>query len=135
MAKTNEQVVKQETSQPKTVERARQQVLFAPPVDIVETADEVLLHADMPGVKEDTLDITVENGVLTLRGQSEGSEISEGFRLLGREYHTGDYERVFSLSEEIDQDQIKASYKNGVVTLRLPKSAPAKAKKIEISKE
>lgn len=133
MDQTNKQVTKQEAAQPQTVERARQKLVFAPPVDIVETPEEIILHADMPGVRENSLDITVESGVLTLRGQTAGVELPESQRPVGREYGSGDFERVFSLSEEIDQDKIQASYKNGVVTLKLPKAEPARARKIRIT--
>lgn len=133
MAQTNQQITRQEPAQAQTIERARQRSVFAPPVDIVETPEEIILRADMPGTREDSLDITVENGVLTLRGEGEELGIPESHRWLGREYRTGDYERVFSLSEEIDQEKIEASYRNGVVTLRLPKAEPAKPRKIKIT--
>ncbi|HZD54426.1 MAG TPA: Hsp20/alpha crystallin family protein [Woeseiaceae bacterium] len=85
----------------------------------------------MPGVAPDHVDITLERGVLTIRGHTP--EVShEGYQQLYAEYSEGDYERVFTLSEEIDRESIKAEHKNGVLKLELPKAASAKARKIEV---
>lgn len=134
MANTNQQMAKSEAKTPQRIERPKRRPVFSPPVDIFETPDEILLQADLPGVDEKSIDCSLEAGVLTLRASAKDM-IPEEMRLVDGEFTPGDFERVFSLSEEIDQDKIRASVKNGVLTLHLPKSGRAKARKIEISTE
>lgn len=114
-----------------TVEQTRRRPLFSPPVDIMETADKLILWADVPGVDEKSLDITLENGVLTIRGNSSVT-MPERYRQLDGEYDAGDYERVFSISSEIDQEKIEAKVNNGVLCLHLPKAEIARPRKIEV---
>ena|SRR5690606_3460787 len=135
MTAANEQIAATDPAQVRQVERARDRGTFAPPVDILETADEVVLRADLPGVSEKDVDISLEKGVLTLRAKGAETLETEGMRELQQEYVSGDYERAFSLSDEIDQENIRASVKNGVLTLRLPKAGPARARKIDIVSE
>ncbi len=132
MTDTNQQLTKSEETKPQRVERARRRAVFAPPVDIIETSDEILLQADLPGVDEKSIDCTLEAGVLTLRASAQDTTPQE-MRLIDGEYIPGDFERVFSLSEEIDQEKIRAHVRNGVLNLHLPKSGKAKARKIEIT--
>ena len=113
------------------VERARNRVVLSPPVDIYETTDEIVLTADMPGVDERSVDITLEQDVLTVEGHMSDAAPA-GHRLEFHEYHEGDYRRVFTLATEVDRDRIQADVKNGVLRLVLPKAEPAKAKKIQV---
>ena len=85
----------------------------------------------MPGVGEDTLDITLEKGVLTLNGAVE-PEAPEGYGLSYAEYRVGDYVRSFSLSNEINQGAIEATLKDGVLRLTLPKLTEAQTTKIAV---
>ena len=133
MTAATEQVTKNEASHARTRERKR--ATYIPAVDILETAGEVVLRADLPGVGEKDLDISLESGVLTLKARVEEPTVSQEVRLLRQEFVTGDYERVFTLSDEIDQENIRASVKNGVLTLRLSKVGPAKPRKIDIISE
>lgn len=105
--------------------------LYEPRTDIYEKGDGIVLVAEMPGVAPDGVDVTLERRVLTIRGRSVDFG-HEGYQPVYAEYRLGDYERVFTLSEEIDQDGIKATQKDGVLTLVLPKAAPAKARKIKV---
>lgn len=132
MTTQNQQVAKKDETQAQRMERPKRRTVFSPPVDIVETPEEVLLLADIPGVDETSIDCTLEAGVLTLKASTKAA-VPEGMRLMDGEFIPGDFERVFSLSEEIDQEKIRASVKNGVLHLHLPKSTAAKARKIEIS--
>jgi HSP20 family protein len=134
MTHPNQQVARNEEAQARRIERPSRRTVFSPPVDIVETPEEVLLIADIPGVDEKHVDCTLEAGVLTLRGTTQ-ARVPEGMRLIDGEYIPGDFERVFSLSEEIDQEKIRATVKNGVLHLHLPKATAAKARKIQISSE
>ncbi|MBU2548120.1 MAG: Hsp20/alpha crystallin family protein [Proteobacteria bacterium] len=105
--------------------------VFVPAVDIYESEDKLVLMADMPGVEKDGLSIDLKNDTLTVRGECK-KRTGEGPKVLYREYEEGDYLRQFSLSEMIDQEKISAVLKDGVLTLTLPKAAPAKPRKIEI---
>jgi HSP20 family molecular chaperone IbpA len=106
-------------------------VLFSPVTDIYETKDHVVVMADMPGVAPDAVDITLEKRVLTIRGRAS-IHAHDGYRRAYQEYREGDYERSFVLSEEIDREKIEAEHKNGVLTLRMPKSTAAKTRKIGV---
>lgn len=105
---------------------------FVPSVDIYETDEGLVLVADVPGVESEGLDVKLEKNILTIYGQTAPADVGE--RELARaEYEPGDYQRSFTLSEEIDQDKIEASLKDGVLSLRLPKAKKALARKIAIS--
>jgi HSP20 family molecular chaperone IbpA len=112
-------------------ERTRDRLAFVPRADIYETEEAIYVVADMPGVGEDSLDITLEKGVLTLNGTVE-PESPEGYALAYAEYRVGDYVRSFSLSDEIDQEAIEATLKDGVLRLTLPKITEAKTLKIAV---
>ena len=112
-------------------ERTRDRKAFVPRTDIYENGDAITIVTDMPGVDENSLDITLEKGVLTINGYVE-PELPEGYTLTYAEYEIGDYQRSFKLSNEIDQEGIQATLKDGVLRLVLPKVGPAKARKIEI---
>lgn len=112
-------------------ERVRNVKTFVPRVDIYENKDSLFLVADMPGVDEKTVDIELEKNILTINGRVENGRVKEA-TLMYSEYEIGDYERVFTLSDEIDRDRIIATVKNGVLRLELPKSEKVKPKKITI---
>ena len=104
---------------------------FTPAVDIFEKGDTTVILADMPGVASDGVDVTLEKRVLTLRGTVK-PHAPEGYRRLSSEYREGDYLRVFTLSDEINQAKINAEFRNGVLRLELPHAAEAKPKKISV---
>ena len=112
-------------------DRVPNRPVFVPPSDIYETKDSIVVLAEMPGVAPDGVDLTLERRVLTIRGRSGATEHA-GYQLVYNEFANGDYERVFTLSENIDRDQIEATLKDGVLHLVLPKAETAKAKKIEL---
>jgi HSP20 family protein len=105
--------------------------LFAPLADIYEAGDKIFVLADVPGVDEKSIDITLEKNVLTIQGFTNPRQ-EEGLRLVHCECPDGNYRRVFLLAEEIDRDNIEATVSNGVLKLVLPKSPKAKARKIQI---
>lgn len=115
-------------------EQTRPHKLFIPRTDIYESKEHLLLLADMPGVKQDSVDITLEHNTLTIYGQVEPPEL-KGYALTYAEYGIGDYRRVFTLSNEIDREGIQASVKNGVLKLVLPKSKNALPRKITVQTE
>ena len=112
-------------------ERMREQPAFVPQTDIYENTEAIMLVANMPGVDETSIEITLEKNVLTINGCVEDDEL-EGYGLAHAEYRVGDYVRSFSLSNEIDQTAIEATVKDGVLRLRLPKITEAQTKQIAV---
>ena len=121
----------QKTENVSAKERIRNVKTFVPRVDIFENKDSLFLVADMPGVDEKTVDIELEKNILTITGRVESGPIKDA-TMMYSEYEIGDYERVFTLSDEIDRDKIVATVKNGVLRLELPKAEKVMPKKIAI---
>lgn len=125
---------KQELTTEQSGEHTRSKRVFAPPADIFETQDSIVVLADMPGVHENSIDVTLEKNVLTIQGFT-APRTEDGLRLVYCECPEGNYRRVFVLSEEVDRDGIQASVKNGVLKLLLPKSQKTRARKIAVKAE
>ncbi len=124
-------IEKKEIETQENTERVRDARVFVPRADIYEENDTVYVIADMPGTDENSIDITLEKNVLSIDGLVE-ADIDKKFTPIYSEYGTGDYHRSFVLSEEIDKEKIKATVRDGVLTLELPKAKEAKAKKIDV---
>jgi HSP20 family molecular chaperone IbpA len=127
MSESQELQVQDKQEIDESAERTREGPVFVPRVDIYESDGEIALVADMPGVDESSVDISVENNVLTIHGAVDGTQ-PEGYDLAYAEYRVGDYERSFSLSNRVDQDNIQATLKDGVLHLTLPKAGPTTTK-------
>jgi len=125
--------VKKEEGDVTRVERTRDRRTYTPNVDIIETSDEFLVVADMPGVAADAIDIQYEQGVLTIHGTVDPRQDEDKTSYLLHEYGVGDYYRSFRLGEGIDPDKIEACLKDGVMELHLPKSEATKPKKISVT--
>jgi HSP20 family protein len=109
---------------------------WVPAVDIYETSDhEVVLKAELPDMKREDINLTFENGVLTLKGERklEQNIKREAFQRLERRY--GAFSRSFTLPNTVDASQISAAYKDGVLTIRLPQRDEAKPKQIAVNVE
>jgi HSP20 family protein len=106
---------------------------FVPSADVYETPDTIQLRLEIPGVDERDLNITMENGVLTVRGERklEDGEKEENFLRMERPY--GAFSRWFTLPQTVDTDHINATYVNGVLMIELTKRVEAKPKQIPIS--
>jgi HSP20 family protein len=104
----------------------------APPVDIFENGEEVLVVADVPGVPSGSIDVHVENGTLTLETKRPAEPQEDAAPALAREYDEVDFVRTFRIPAGIDTENISAEAKNGTVVVRLPKTAAAKPHKITI---
>ena len=113
-------------------ERTRNRPVYVPRAEIRETAAGICVCVDMPGVAEKDVDITLEKNVLSITGSIE-PELPEGLNLTYAEYAVGDYQRSFTLPNEVDRDGITASVKNGVLKLFLPRSGESKSKKITVN--
>lgn len=105
--------------------------VFVPAVDIFESEEGMTVLADMPGVKKEGLTVDLKDNTLTILGELAREE-ETGPKTVYREYEEGDYYRQFALSEVIDQSNISATLKDGVLTLYLPKIKPAQPRKIEV---
>jgi len=106
---------------------------WVPPVDIFQNGDdEVVLKAELPDMTREDIDITVDNGTLTIRGEKKfSSEVKEeAFRRIERSY--GTFSRSFSLPQTVDTGRVGAEYKNGVLTVRLPLREEAKPRQIKV---
>ena len=112
-------------------ERVEQATYFTPLVDVIETGDGFILQADLPGVKPGDLDVSYQDGLLTIDGKVEPRQPT-GHAYLWHEYGVGHFYRQFSLGAEIDADGIRAELKNGVLELHVPKAESAKTRRIEI---
>jgi HSP20 family protein len=106
---------------------------WSPVVDVSETSDEVVVKAEMPGMSKDDIDISVEDNQLILSGEKrqEQEEKDASYYRVERSY--GSFRRIFTLPARVDVAAVKASYQDGILTVRVPKAEAAKAKKIEIS--
>lgn len=113
-------------------ERIRDRTCFVPRADVYETQEDVFVVVDMPGVGGDNIDITLENNILTINGNTT-SEAPEGYSLAFAEFESGDYERSFRLTDRIDRQGIQATYQDGVLNLKLPKAEEAKVRKIDVT--
>lgn len=105
---------------------------YVPDVDIYETADSLWLRADMPGVDEQSIEVNVNEGVLSIEGQVAVKDY-ENLAPVYTEYNVGNYSRRFTLANTIDTQRISARIKNGVLELELPKAEKAKPRRIAIS--
>ncbi|TAN42902.1 MAG: Hsp20/alpha crystallin family protein [Nitrospirae bacterium] len=132
MSESTTNIQKKEAAIPEKGERTRERRVYSPQVDIIERKSEIVVVADMPGVDEKSVDITLEKNVLTIYGTVE-AEMPENQRLSVLEYGIGDYQRSFALSDEVDKEKIQASVKNGVLKLVMPKKEEVKAKKIQVT--
>jgi HSP20 family protein len=122
---------KQEMTVTEGAERTRDCQCFIPRADIYEMDDRIVVVADIPGAREDSIEITVEKNVLTINAYVE-PVVPEGYSLALAEYEVGDYSRSFRLSDEIDRSGIEATVKDGVLRLYLPKAAEAMTRKISV---
>jgi HSP20 family protein len=105
---------------------------WSPPVDIYETENELVLKADVPEIDPKNVAIQMENGTLTLKGERRFEEQGNGrgFHRIERGY--GSFVRAFSLPDTVEPDKVKADYKNGVLTVVLPKKEVAKPRTINV---
>ena len=106
---------------------------WVPAVDIKETENELILKADVPDVEMKDIDVRVENGTLTIRGERKfEAEKKEGsWHRVERSY--GSFERAFTLPDTVNFDAVKADYKNGTLTITLPKKEIAKPRQIKVA--
>jgi HSP20 family protein len=105
---------------------------WSPAVDIHEEAERFVVHADLPGVKPADIEITTDKGVLSLRGTRQFEQRKDEGRYSRVERVTGKFVRSFTLPENVQADAIKASFKDGVIELTIPKIAKPEPRRIEV---
>jgi len=103
-----------------------------PPINVSETGEALVVRAELPGIKPDKLDITVEDNTLTIAGEREMERESENVSYHRREREWGTFRRSFSMPVRVDADKVRARYVNGILTVELPKAAEARPKQIAV---
>ena len=105
---------------------------WIPPVDIAEDKDRIVLTAELPGFREDQVRIQMEGGVLTIRGERKFEDEKNGrnFHRVERSY--GQFVRSFTLPNNVDREQIRAAFDNGLLRIELPKTAEARPREVKI---
>lgn len=106
--------------------------VYRPYADIYETKDEYLVRADLPGTTGDQIDVTYEQGLLTIHARVEQRQDPTKTDYLLREFGVGDFHRAFRIGEGVDATKISADYRDGVLTLHLPKSEALLPKRVEV---
>ncbi|MHB8756378.1 MAG: Hsp20/alpha crystallin family protein [Candidatus Acidiferrales bacterium] len=106
---------------------------WAPAVDVYETEDELVIKADLPEISEKDLDVRVENNMMTIRGERKFEQQVKEDSYLRMERAYGSFSRSFSLPNTVNTEAINADYKNGVLTVTLPKRAESKPKQVKIN--
>jgi len=119
------------TKQPADVQRSERQAVLNPPVDICENAEGITLTADMPGVPKDRLTIEVDKNTLLIEGDAH-FDMPDGIQALYADIRSTRYRRSFSLSPELEPNNIDATLKDGVLTLKIPKRAELRPRRIEV---
>ena len=108
---------------------------WSPRVDIVETDKDFQIKAELPEVNKDDVKVMIDNGALTIQGERRQEKEEKGKKFHRIERHYGSFMRSFSLPDNVDEDNVKATFKDGMLTLSLPKTEPAKPKGIEVKVE
>ena len=131
MAESKEIATKEKQQLAKPQEQTRPGRYYVPDVNIFEFDDSLKLWADMPGVKEKDVSVTLKDGVLSIIGQV-ATDMYAGLQPVYTEYNVGSYHREFALNEVIDESKIRATLRNGVLELELPKKEQTRPRQIEV---
>jgi HSP20 family protein len=131
-----EEMVRNEKTSPaaragNALPQAAAETVYEPDVDVLEDRDAIRIVADMPGVEQEGVDVSFENGVLRIEGRSR-VEAPAGYEPVVREYGLGTFRRTFAVSEAVNVDGIKARIRHGVLEVTLPKREQVKARRIAI---
>ncbi len=105
---------------------------WMPAIDLVDKNDELIVRADLPGLEEKDIEVTVQDGTLTIRGERKEEKKEKGEEVYRSERWIGACYRGLPLPSGVDADKVKATFKNGVLEVHLPKTTESKAKKIEV---
>lgn len=105
---------------------------WGPALDLYDKKNEIVVKAEIPGIKKNEIDLVLEDGVLTIRGEKKTEEKKDADGLIKRELFYGSFQRSLQLPSEVDEKKVKASYRDGVLEIVLPKKESAKQKQLKI---
>lgn len=106
---------------------------WRPAVDIYEDKDSLIVRAEVPGMRREDLEVSLHNGVLSLSGERKASTEADNAEMHRAERFVGRFQRVFTLPTTVDADKVKAAYKDGILTITLPKTEEARPRQIEVN--
>lgn len=107
--------------------------IWFPPVDVLESEDSYLIRAELPGMKKEDFHLEVHDGSLTLSGERKQEQVADGVEYHRVERVSGRFTRSFFLPQSVNSDAIKATYRDGILEIHIPKAEEAKPKQIAIS--
>jgi HSP20 family protein len=107
--------------------------VWNPAVDLYEDKDNVIVKAELPGMKKEEIEVSLHDGVLTLSGERKSEEKFENAETYRAERYVGRFQRSLTLPSPVSADKVKAQYKDGILTVTLPKTEEAKPKQIEVN--
>ena len=107
--------------------------VWYPPVDILESKDSYLIRAELPGMKQEDFNLELDDGTLTLTAERKAENLAEGVEYRHSERLAGKFSRSFHLPQTVTQDGIKATYRDGILEVHVPKAEEAKPRKITVS--
>jgi HSP20 family molecular chaperone IbpA len=131
MATAKQEIAKREPTDVRAVKSREEAPVLAPAVDIFETAQGIIVQADMPGVSKQGLSIQADRNNLVIEGEAS-IEVPQGMEAVHADVQATRYRRNFALSGELDTERIDATLKDGVVTVTIPKRAEFRPRKIEV---
>ena len=105
---------------------------MTPAVDVIEHPDRYVVTCDLPGMKEEDIEVTVASGLLTIKGEKRAEEEKEDTKVYRKETWEGSFQRTLTLPEGVNADKVDAEYKDGVLRITLPKREEAKTKRIPL---
>ena len=106
---------------------------WAPALDVQEDKDKFTIRVELPGLKREDIDVSLQDDALVISGERKSEKVEEGVEVHRQERFYGRFQRALTLPERVAADQVKADYKDGVLTVTLPKTEEAKPKKIDVS--
>jgi HSP20 family protein len=106
---------------------------WAPALYVREDKDNYVVRAELPGLKREDIDVSLQDGALVISGERQDEKVEEGVEVHRQERFYGKFQRALTLPEPVAADKVKADYKDGVLTITLPKTEEAKPKKIDVS--
>lgn len=105
---------------------------WAVPLDVTKNGDNTVIRASMPGVSPDDIQVSIEDSVLTIKGQTAKDQQDEGETYLMRERRTGSFHRALRLPDSVDPDKVQPSYEHGVLTITVPKAEEKRARQLTV---
>jgi len=106
---------------------------WAPALDVHEDKDHYVVRAELPGLKREDIDVSLQDGALVISGERKAEKVEEGVKIHRQERFYGKFQRALTLPEPVAADKVKADYKDGILTVTLPKTEEAKPRKIDVS--